>query len=469
MRGKRKNIIYENIKIIDTASKGKSVGKTIDGKTIFIEKGVPGDIVNVNVYKKRKGFLEGRIEKLVTKSSKRIDPKCDHFGVCGGCKWQNMDYSSQLHFKEKEVHENIKRIGKIELIKPEPILGSSEEYFYRNKMEFSFSNRRWLHVEEIDDKKNDLNKNGLGFHKPGMWDKIIDIHKCYLQKDPSNEIRNSIRKFSFENDLPFYDYYNKNGLLRTLMIRTSSSGDLMVLIQFFKNDLKKINGLLDYLKSEFSEISSLNYCINMKDNDTLYDQKVICYSGKTYITETMDDLKFRITPKSFYQTNSKQAHELYKITLDFANLNGHEIVYDLYTGTGTIAQFVSRKCSKVIGIESVPEAIKAAESNVKVNTIKNVEFVVGDMKTVFNDDFIAKYGKADVVITDPPRDGMHKKVIEQILKLSPKKIVYVSCNSATQARDLLLLKDVYEITRSRAVDMFPQTHHIENVVLLEKK
>ena len=468
MRKKRKNIIYEDIKIVDTASKGKSVGKTADGKIIFIEKGVPGDIVHVNVFKKRKGFLEGRIEKLISPSPNRINPKCDYFGLCGGCKWQNMDYASQLIFKQKEVFENIKKIGKIDLINPETILGSSEQYFYRNKMEFSFSNKRWLTIEEINDKENDLNKNGLGFHKPGMWDKIIDIEKCYLQKEPSNEIRNSVRNYSFKNNLSFYDYYNKTGLLRTLMIRTSSNGGLMVLIQFFENDLKKITALLDYLALEFPSISSLNYCINSKDNDTIYDQEIICFSGENHITESMEDLKFKITPKSFYQTNSKQAYELYKITLDFADLNGSEVVYDLYTGTGTIAQFISKKCNKIIGIESVPEAIEAAKYNAKVNNIKNTEFISGDMKMVFNDDFIDKYGKADVVITDPPRDGMHKKVIEQIIKLSPKKIVYVSCNSATQARDLFLLKDNYRITRSRAVDMFPQTHHIENVVLLEK-
>lgn len=469
MRNKRRTITYENIKITDTASKGKSLGKTEDGKIIFIEKGVPGDIVNVSIFKKRKGFLEGKIQKLISPSPNRIDPECDYFGLCGGCKWQNMDYSSQLIFKQKEVYENIKRIGKIDLVNPENILGSSKKYFYRNKMEFSFSNRRWLTLDEINDKEKTLNKNGLGFHKPGMWDKVIDIEKCYLQADPSNEIRNTVRKYSFKNNLSFYDYYNKNGLLRTLMIRTSSNGELMVLIQFFENDLKKITGLLDHLTSKFPSISSLNYCINSKENDTIYDQEIICFSGKSYITESMDDLRFKITPKSFYQTNSEQAYELYKIVLNYSTLKTSDIVYDLYTGTGTIAQFISKKCKKVIGIESVPEAIEAAKFNTKVNKIKNAEFITGDMKVVFNDEFIKKHGKADIIITDPPRDGMHKKVVEQILKLSPKKIVYISCNSATQARDLFLLKSNYKITRSRAIDMFPQTHHIENVVLLERK
>ena len=469
MRNKRKTITYENIKITDTASKGKSIGKTEDGKIIFIEKGVPGDIVNVSIFKKRKGFLEGKIQKLISPSPNRIDPECDYFGLCGGCKWQNMDYSSQLIFKQKEVHENIKRIGKIDLVNPENILGSSKKYFYRNKMEFSFSNRRWLSIDEINDKEKTLNKNGLGFHKPGMWDKVIDIEKCHLQADPSNKIRNTVRKYSFKNNLSFYDYYNKNGLLRTLMIRTSSNGELMVLIQFFENDLKMITGLLNHLISKFPSISSLNYCINSKENDTIYDQEIICFSGKSYITESMENLRFKITPKSFYQTNSEQAFELYKIALDYSAIKTSDIVYDLYTGTGTIAQFISKKCKKVIGIESVPEAIEAAKFNTKVNKIKNAEFIVGDMKVVFNDEFIKKYGKADIIITDPPRDGMHKKVIEQILKLSPKKIVYISCNSATQARDLFLLKSNYKITRSRAIDMFPQTHHIENVVLLERK
>jgi len=467
MRRIRK-LTLENIKITDTSSKGKSVGKTKEGEVIFIDDGVPGDVVNVHVYKRRKGYYEGRIDKIISSSDHRVDPKCNHFGICGGCKWQNMKYSTQLIYKQREVFENIKRIGKIELINPETILGSSKQYFYRNKMEFSFSNRRWLTNEEINNKEKNLEKNGLGFHKPGMWDKIIDINKCYLQEEPSNQIRNSIREYSIKNNLSFYDHHSKSGLLRTLMIRISSIGDLMVLIQFFESDFKKIYGLLDYLKSEFPNITSLNYCINKKDNDTIYDQEIICYSGKSHITEVMEDLSFKITPKSFYQTNSQQANELYKIALDFAKLEGSEIIYDLYTGTGTIAQFISRKCYKVIGIESVPEAIEAARYNAQVNNINNAKFVVGDIKKIFNDDFIKNNGKADVIITDPPRDGMHKKVIDQILKLFPNKIVYISCNSATQARDLAILKSKYKITRSRAVDMFPQTHHVENVVLLEK-
>ena len=421
------------------------------------------------MFKKRKKFLEGNILEITTASPNRKVPECEHFGICGGCKWQNMNYDTQLKYKQKEVFENIKRIGNIRILKPEPIIGSPDQYFYRNKMEFSFSNKRWLTNDEINDKNYKLNRNGLGFHKPGKWDKIIDIKKCYLQIDPSNNIRNSIKEYSIKNNLSFYDYYNKSGLLRSLMIRTSSNGDIMVVLQFFEKNSKQINNLLKYLSTEFSEISSLNYCINSKANDSLYDQDIICYSGDKFITEIMGDLKFIITPKSFYQTNSKQAHELYKIALEFANLKSDETVFDLYTGTGTIAQFISKKCTKVIGIESVPESVEAAIHNSKLNKINNVEFVVGDMKKVFNEEFIKKYGKPNTIITDPPRDGMHKKVIKQILNLMPKKIVYISCNSATQARDIAVLKSRYKIIRSRAIDMFPQTHHIENVVLLEKR
>jgi len=469
MRNQKKQKLYKDIKIIDTADKGRSIAKTDDGKIIFIDKGVPGDTVNVNVFKKRKKFLEGNILEITTASPNRKVPECEHFGICGGCKWQNMNYDTQLKYKQKEVFENIKRIGNIRILKPEPIIGSPDQYFYRNKMEFSFSNKRWLTNDEINDKNYKLNRNGLGFHKPGKWDKIIDIKKCYLQIDPSNNIRNSIKEYSIKNNLSFYDYYNKSGLLRSLMIRTSSNGDIMVVIQFFEKNSKQINNLLKYLSTEFSEISSLNYCINSKANDSLYDQDIICYSGDKFITEIMGDLKFIITPKSFYQTNSKQAHELYKIALEFANLKSDETVFDLYTGTGTIAQFISKKCTKVIGIESVPESVEAAIHNSKLNKINNVEFVVGDMKKVFNEEFIKKYGKPNTIITDPPRDGMHKKVINQILSLMPKKIVYISCNSATQARDIAILKSRYKIIRSRAIDMFPQTHHIENVVLLEKR
>jgi len=371
--------------------------------------------------------------------------------------------------KQKEVTNNLTRLGHIELPDDTPILGSAEQYFYRNKMEFSFSDSRWLTVEEIQSDKDLGDRNALGFHIPGMWDKILDVKKCHLQADPSNQIRNAVKTFAVENDLEFFNTRNQTGLLRTLMIRTTSIGEIMVLVQFFKEDKVKRELLLDFLSEEFPQITSLQYVINEKANDTIYDQDVICYKGKDHIFEEMEGLQFKINAKSFYQTNSAQAYELYKITRNFANLTGNELVYDLYTGTGTIAQFVAKQAKKVIGVESVPDAIIAAKENAQLNEIDNVEFFVGDMKKVFNDDFIKTHGQPDVIITDPPRDGMHKDVVQQILNILPEKIVYVSCNSATQARDLALMNDLYKVTKIQAVDMFPQTHHVENVVLLERR
>ena len=380
-----------------------------------------------------------------------------------------MKYSQQLLYKQNEVKNHLQRIGKIELPEFEPILGSEKQFFYRNKMEFGFSNSRWLTQDEIESEADLGNKNALGFHIPKMWDKILDINKCHLQEDPSNAIRNEIRDFANLNNLTFFNPRNHEGLLRTLMIRTASTGEIMVLIQFFEDDKQNRELLLDHLYEKFPQITSLQYVINQKANDTLYDTNIKLYKGRDYILEEMEGLKFSINAKSFYQTNSDQAYELYKITRDFAGLTGNEIVYDLYTGTGTIAQFVSKKAKKVIGVESVPEAISDAKANAKRNEITNCEFFVGDMKVVFNESFIAQHGKPDVIITDPPRDGMHKDVIEQILKIEPQKVVYVSCNSATQARDLALMDEKYKVTRVRPVDMFPQTHHVENVVLLEKR
>jgi 23S rRNA (uracil1939-C5)-methyltransferase len=374
-----------------------------------------------------------------------------------------------LYYKQNEVLNHLQRIGKVELPEFEPILGSEKQFFYRNKMEFGFSNARWLTEQEIESTEDLGNRNALGFHIPKMWDKILDITKCHLQEDPSNAIRNEIRTFANDNDLSFFNPRNHEGFLRTLMIRTASTGEIMVLIQFFEEDKDKRELLLNFLANRFPEITSLQYVINGKPNDTIYDQNVKLFKGRDYILEEMEGLHFSINAKSFYQTNSAQAYELYKITRDFAGLTGNEVVYDLYTGTGTIAQFVSKNAKKVIGVESVPEAIVDAKANAKRNEITNCEFFVGDMKVVFNESFIAQHGKPDVIITDPPRDGMHKDVIEQILKIAPDKIVYVSCNSATQARDLALMDEFYKVTRVRPVDMFPQTHHVENVVLLEKR
>jgi 23S rRNA (uracil1939-C5)-methyltransferase len=468
-RKKTDKIIFEHVAVLDAGAKGVSVAKADDGKIIFIPNVVPGDVVDVQTFKKRKAYYEGKAIQFHKLSEHRVDPVCEHFGVCGGCKWQNMNYSQQLFYKNNEVYNNLKRIGKITLPEFEPILGSEKQFFYRNKMEFSFSDSRWLTENEIQNQDEITNKNALGFHIPKMWDKILDISKCHLQEDPSNAVRNEIKEFAVKNDISFFNARNHGGLLRTLMIRTASTGELMVLIQFYKEDKTKRELLLNFIADRFPEITSLLYVINSKANDTLYDQNIKLFKGQEYILESMEGLHFSINAKSFYQTNSEQAYELYKITRDFAGLTGNELVYDLYTGTGTIAQFVSKKAKKVIGVEAVPEAIADAKENAKRNNISNCEFFVGDMKEVFNTDFIEKNGKPDVIITDPPRDGMHAAVVEQIMKIAPEKVVYVSCNSATQARDLALMDSLYKVTRVRPVDMFPQTHHVENVVLLEKK
>lgn len=468
-RKKTDKIVFEHVEVLDAGAKGVCVAKAPDGKVIFIPNVVPGDVVDVQTVKKRKAYYEGRATQIHKFSEHRVEPVCEHFGSCGGCKWQNMSYNQQLVYKQQEVYNHLKRIGKIELPEFEPILGSKEQFFYRNKMEFSFSNARWLTPEEIQSGEELGKENALGFHIPKMWDKILDIKKCWLQGDPSNDIRNEIRAFANQHQMEFFNPRENSGFLRTLMIRTASTGEIMVLIQFFKEDKAQRELLLNFILERFPMITSLQYVINEKLNDTIYDQEVICYHGRDYILEEMEGLQFRVNAKSFYQTNSEQAYELYLITRDFAGLTGKELVYDLYTGTGTIAQFVSRKAKKVIGVEAVPEAIADAKINADHNKITNCEFFVGDMKNVFNDDFIQKHGQPDVIITDPPRDGMHKDVVEQILKIAPKRVVYVSCNSATQARDLALMDETYKVVKVRPVDMFPQTHHVENVVLLEKR
>ncbi len=461
--------IFTNISVIDAGAKGVSVAKAPDGKIIFLPNVVPGDVVDVQTFKKRKAYYEGKAIKFHEYSKDRVAPVCIHFGVCGGCKWQNMAYDKQLYYKANEVYNHLKRIGKIDLPEFEPILGSEKQFFYRNKMEFSFSDSRWLTDDEIASTTDIDDRNALGFHIPRMWDKILDIKKCHLQEDPSNAIRNEIRAFANANGLTFFNPRHHTGLLRTLMIRTASTGEIMVLIQFYEDDAQKRNLILDFVANRFPEITSLLYVINQKANDTLYDQNILLYSGRDYILEEMEGLQFSINAKSFYQTNSAQAYELYKVTREFAGLTGTETVYDLYTGTGTIAQFVSKLAKKVVGVEAVPEAIDEAKANAKRNNINNCTFLTGDMKVVFNDLFMDTHGRPDVIITDPPRDGMHKDVVDQILKIRPEKVVYVSCNSATQARDLALMDEHYKVTRVRPVDMFPQTHHVENVVLLEAR
>ena len=469
MARQNKRVILENLEVIDAGAKGKAVARAKDGRVVFINNAVPGDIVSVQTHKKRKSYYEGTAISFSKYSEKRDEPVCDYFGTCGGCKWQHMGYEHQLYYKQKEVENNLKRLGGIEIPDLYPILGAAEQYFYRNKMEFSFSDNKWLTKEQIQSDAVIENRNALGFHIPGMWDKILDIDNCHLQRDPSNAIRNFIKTRAEEIDLTFFNTRKQFGSLRTLMIRTTSIGELMVLVQFYEVDDKKRKLLLDAVAEKFPEINSLQYVINSKGNDTIYDQEVICCFGRDHIYEEMEGLKFKINAKSFYQTNSEQACQLYNVTRDFAGLSGDELVYDLYTGTGTIAQFIAKDVKKVIGIDSVSEAIAAAKENAELNGIDNIQFFAGDMKKVFNTEFITTHGAPDVVITDPPRDGMHKAVVEQLISLHAEKIVYVSCNSATQARDLALLDSHYMVKKVQPVDMFPQTQHVENVVLLEKR
>ena len=468
MRRKNKNIVLENIRLVSAGSKGIAVGRTEEGKTVLVSGAVPGDLVNVRVKKSKSNYYEAEMIEILEKSPFRVEPKCIHFGVCGGCKWQNLSYEKQLDVKQDEVFNNIKRIGGLEDFETLPILGSEEHYFYRNKMEFSFSNARWLTQYEISSEEHFGNSDALGFHVAGMWSRILDLKECLLQEDPSNAIRLAVKNYAVKNGLEFFDVREQKGFLRTMMLRQNSKGEWMVLFQLYREEQENRKNLFEFLLSEFPQIKTLVYCINSKQNDSIYDQDVQTYFGEGFLMEEMDGLQFKIGPKSFFQTNYKQALELYRKTLEFADLKGDEVVYDLYTGTGTIAQYVARNAKQVIGIESVPEAIEAAKEHAKLNGLENCTFYCGDMKAIFNDEFLENHPKADVLITDPPRDGMHQKVVEQILKLAPEKIVYVSCNSATQARDLALMKEQYKLVKILPVDMFPQTHHVENIALLVK-
>ncbi len=464
----KKNIFVENAAIVDISSEGKSVAK-VDGMVIFIDGGVPGDVADVMITRKKNNYAEGHIVTLKQASPDRIEPVCEHFGACGGCKWQNLNYANQLVFKQKTVSDALTRIGKLDISTLKPIFPNKAAYYYRNKLEFSFSDKKWLTNDEVKSGEAIDNRNALGFHIPKMFDKILDIRNCYLQEEPSNSIRNAIKEFALKHRLSFFGVRDKTGLLRTLMIRTASTGELMVLIQFFENQPENIVLLLDYLKRTFPQITSLQYVINQKGNDTLQDLDIITYYGRDHIFEEMEGLKFKISAKSFYQTNSSQAYELYKITRNFCGLTGNEVVYDLYTGTGTIANFVAKQAQKVIGVEYVQDAVEDAKVNSQLNGITNTSFFAGDMKDILNETFIAKHGKPGVIITDPPRSGMHEDVVRAILKAAPEKIVYVSCNPATQARDLAMMTEEYTIQNIQAVDMFPQTAHVENVVLLVRK
>lgn len=455
----------ENLHVFDIAEEGKGVARDGD-LVIFIEKAIPGDVVNAEIYKKKKKFAEAKIHTLVSPSADRVTPFCAHFGVCGGCKWQHMDYTAQLRYKQKSVMDALQRLAGLDVAHTETILPSAVSQYYRNKLEYTFSNKRWLTNEDVASGQA-MEMDALGFHVPLRFDKILEINHCYLQANPSNNIRNSVNKFAKDNGLTFYDLRAHTGALRNLVIRTSSTGELMVIVIFAYPEDGNVELMMNYVAAEFPQITSLLYIINQKKNDTYADQEIIAYRGPEYIYEEMEGLKFRIGPKSFYQTNSLQAYELYKITRDFACLTGNELVYDLYTGTGTIANFIAKDAKKVIGIEYVPTAIEDAKINSAINHITNTRFFAGDMKDVLNNDFINTHGKPDVIITDPPRAGMHPDVVEKLMELEAQRIVYVSCNAATQARDLIRLKEKYDVVRIKPVDMFPHTQHVENVVLLK--
>lgn len=465
-------IRISGLSIIDIAEEGKGVGKA-DELVIFVDKAVPGDVVDVRLVKKKKNFAEAVIERLITPSEFRQDPFCSHFGTCGGCKWQHMDYAAQLRFKQQNVEAALQRLAKIDTSAMEPILGSANNRYYRNKLEYTFSNKRWLNATDMEIEAEGREMNALGFHVPLRFDKILDIEHCYLQEDPSNQIRLSVRAYALQHGLSFYDLRNHEGALRNLIIRTSSTGELMVAVVFAYVDQEQLEGLMAHLKNNFPAITSLLYIVNQKRNDTIFDQEVITYAGRDHIFEEMplDNgtgvVKFKIGAKSFYQTNSDQAYELYKITKAFAGFKGDELVYDLYTGAGTIANFVAADVKQVVGIEYVPTAIEDAKFNSALNGINNTIFYAGDMKDILTPAFIAEHGKPEVVITDPPRAGMHGDVVTRLLEMEAPKIVYVSCNAATQARDLALLKEKYEVVRIKPVDMFPHTQHVENVVLLK--
>lgn len=470
-RKKKELPLLEKVTITDVAAEGKALAKVND-LVIFVPYVVPGDVVDLQIKRKKNHYAEAVAVKIHEKSPLRAQPFCQHYGVCGGCKWQCLAYEEQIRYKQKQVYDNLTRIGKVELPEFMPILGSEKTKFYRNKLEFTFSNKRWLTEEEVrEDVKYDQ-MNAVGFHIPGAFDKVLAIEKCWLQDDISNQIRNAIRDYAYEHDYAFFNLRTQEGMLRNIMIRTSSTGELMVLLQckiVEERELVKMKELLQYVADKFPQITSLLYVINNKCNDTIGDLDVEVFKGNDHIFEEMEGLRFKIGPKSFYQTNSEQAYNLYKVARDFAGLTGEELVYDLYTGTGTIANFVSRQAKKVIGIEYVPEAIEDAKVNSEINGITNTLFYAGDMKDILTQDFINEHGCPDVIITDPPRAGMHNDVIDVILFAEPKRIVYVSCNPATQARDLQLLDAKYKVVAVRPVDMFPHTHHVENVVLLEKR
>ncbi len=468
-RKKQNYPLIEGLEITTLAAEGKAMGRWNE-QVVFVPMTVPGDVVDVQIRVKRRRFMEGFVVAWRKRSELRSEPFCAHFGVCGGCKWQNLPYEEQLRFKTEQVRDQLTRIGKVELPEIRPCLGSERTQFYRNKLEYTFADRRWMTYEEIADADREIKPEpALGFHIPNMFDKVLDIEKCWLQPDPSNAIRLEIKRFCMEHGYEFYQAREHTGLMRNIVIRTASTGEIMLIVVFGRNDKERIEALMSHLQHTFPEITSLIYMVNTKWNDSLGDQEPICFAGKDHIVEQMEGLKFKVGPKSFYQTNSEQAYELYKVARDFADLKPGETLYDLYTGTGTIANFCASRCKRVVGIEYVPEAIEDAKVNSAINGIDNTVFYAGDMKAVLNDDFVDRNGRPDVIILDPPRAGVDEPVIEVILRAAPERIVYVSCNPATQARDLALLDRAYRVEAVQPVDMFPHTHHVENVVKLIKR
>lgn len=467
--GRKKEMpLLEKVKITDIGTEGNAVAK-VDGQVVFVPMLIPGDVVDIRVRKKRRKYMEGTAVRFHEYSSDRIEPRCTHFGVCGGCKWQHLRYEKQLEFKEKQVIDNLTRIGKLELSGVRPILGSSEIYGYRNKLEFTFSDKRWLTREEMLADNDRIVEDALGFHIPGYFDKVLDIRECHFQPDPSNAIRDSVRRYAHRKSLAFFNIRQQSGFLRNLIIRTTRSGNVMVIVVFFMYERERINGLMEHLRTEFPRITSLYYIINTKKNDSLSDQVPVLYSGDDHLLEEIDSLKFRIGPLSFYQTNTLQAGKLYAVAKEFAGLTGRETVYDLYTGAGTIACYVAGEAGKVIGMEYVDAAVEDAVINSGINNIGNTEFYAGDIRLLLNEKFIQEKGRPDVIITDPPRAGMHSDVVEQILSAGPSRIVYISCNPSTQARDAGLMSEKYRVAAVQPVDMFPHTHHVENVILLERR
>lgn len=469
MGRKRKELpVVENVEITGVAAEGKSIAR-VDDMVVFIPYGAPGDVVNIKLDKKKRSYAEAHIVDLVKPSPDRVTPTCEHFGVCGGCKWQHIPYESQLRYKRDQVVDALTRIAKVEIPEVNPTLGSKETFCYRNKLEYTFSCKCWITFEDLRSGREIADRNALGFHIPGAFDKVLDIKKCWLQDDLSNRIRLFVRQYALAKGYEFYDIKAQQGLMRTLMVRIASTGEVMLIVVFARPEQEKIDDLMGAIAAEFPEITSLLYVVNQKVNDTIADQEVITYCGRDYINEEMEGLQFRIGPKSFYQTNSLQAYELYKVARRMACLKPDDLVYDLYTGTGTIANFVARQVKKVVGIEYVPEAIADAKLNSEVNGIDNTIFFAGDMKDVLTDGFIEEHGRPDVMIIDPPRAGMHEDVVNVILNARPERIVYVSCNPATQARDLALMDSLYRVEEVQPVDMFPHTHHVENVVRMTRR